>query len=125
MGSKKKRKKSVPAPQMDSKNPDPEQSREAKYLFHAGSGTLEKTWGKRTRVKRIFLFLVKGWSIYICVSGMYNLHWTMINFFVSFSRDSKEADDENHDVPEVIPLDSLVPEILKLNKITKLHLDQA
>jgi hypothetical protein len=41
---------------------------------------------------------------------------------VSARRDSKEIDNENYDVPEVIPLDSLVPEILKLNKITKLHL---
>ncbi len=46
-------------------------------------------------------------------------------YFVSARRDSKEIDDENHHVPEVIPLDSLVPEILKLNKLTKLHLDQA
>jgi hypothetical protein len=50
---------------------------------------------------------------------------TMSAFFLSARRDSKEIDDENHDVPEVIPLDSLVPEILKLNKLTKLHLDQA
>jgi hypothetical protein len=49
----------------------------------------------------------------------------MSAFFVSARRDSKEIDDENHSVPEVIPLDSLVPEILKLNKLTKLHLDQA
>jgi hypothetical protein len=64
-----------------------------------------------------------------CTSGMYSCAFYILLqcqlFFVFARRDSKEIDDENHHVPEVIPLDSLVPEILKLNKLTKLHLDQA